>query len=139
MHITGNCGRAPMPLACSLAVAILWTLGVTCPASQPEPDRPAWDIVKGDMVTRWAKDVSPTNALPDYPRPMMQRNQWKNLNGLWQFALRSAEQTRRPESFDSHILVPFCVESALSGIKKTVHETDRLWYRRTFEVPQAWQ
>jgi hypothetical protein len=89
-------------------------------------------------MTRWAKDVSATNALPEYPRPMMVRDQWKNLNGLWEFAMRPVDEKRRPEKFDDQILVPFCVESALSGVKKKVVETDRLWYRRTFDVPDAW-
>ncbi|MCP4455882.1 MAG: glycoside hydrolase family 2 [Planctomycetes bacterium] len=96
-------------------------------------------MVPGDMVTRWAEAVSPTNVLPEYPRPMMRRDRWKNLNGLWEFAMRPVDQTQQPESFEDDILVPFCVESALSGLKRTVRNTDRLWYRRTFEVPAAWQ
>jgi beta-galactosidase/beta-glucuronidase len=100
---------------------------------------PSWELVEGDMVTRWAKEVTPDNVLPDYPRPAMRRPRWINLNGLWEFAIRPKNETSRPESFHDHILVPFCAESALSGIKRTVRETDRLWYRRTFEVPVQWQ
>jgi beta-galactosidase/beta-glucuronidase len=119
--------------AVSIATFIL---AVMCgPAEAREP---SWEPVKGDMVTRWAKEVSPANALPEYPRPMMRRERWKNLNGLWQFTMRPADQEQRPEKFDDHILVPFAVESALSGIKKTVRDTDRLWYRRTFDVPSEW-
>jgi hypothetical protein len=100
---------------------------------------PSWELVEGDMVTRWAKEVTPDNVLPDYPRPAMRRPRWINLNGLWEFAIRPKNETSRPESFHDHILVPFCAESALSGIKRTVRETDRLWYRRTLEVPVQWQ
>jgi len=89
-------------------------------------------------MTRWAKDVSPTRALPEYPRPVMKRERWENLNGLWEYAIRRREETRRPAKFDGHVLVPFCIESALSGVKKKVTERDRIWYRRTFEVPGSW-
>jgi len=101
-------------------------------------EAPSWQPVKGHLMTRWAKDVSPTRALPEYPRPMMKRERWKNLNGLWEFAMRPVDEKQRPEKFDDHILVPFCVESALSGVKTKVVETDRLWYRRTFDVPKQW-
>ena len=99
---------------------------------------PLWQPVKGHIMTCWAKDVSATNVLPEYPRPMMKRENWKNLNGLWEFAMRPKSNASRPEKFDDHILVPFSVESALSGIKKKVVETDRLWYRRNFDVPKEW-
>ncbi|MBL7154324.1 MAG: glycoside hydrolase family 2 [Phycisphaerae bacterium] len=95
-------------------------------------------MVKGDMVTRWAKEVSPANVLGEYPRPVMRRQRWKNLNGLWEFTIRPKSQAARPDKFDDHILVPFCVESGLSGVKKTVVETDMLWYRHTFDVPGEW-
>ena len=97
-----------------------------------------WRPVEGHLMTRWAKDVSPTKALPEYPRPMMKREQWKNLNGLWEYAIRQKNETLRPDKFDGQVLVPFCIESALSGVKKKVVETDMLWYRRTFDVPTEW-
>jgi hypothetical protein len=99
---------------------------------------PPWRPVEGHLMTRWAKDVSPTKALPEYPRPMMVRQQWVSLNGLWQFALRPAGDEQRPGRFDGRVLVPFCVESALSGVKKKVTEEDRIWYRRTFDLPRDW-
>ena len=98
----------------------------------------SWKPVEGNIMTRWAKEVSANNALPEYPRPMMKRERWKNLNGIWEFAMRPKSREGRPEKFDDHILVPFCVESALSGVKKKVVETDMLWYRRTFDVPRQW-
>src|SRR5439155_3422060 len=70
-----------------------------------------WKAAKSPLVTRWAKDVSATNALREYPRPQMVRKDWVNLNGVWEFAI-SDEGKASPQK----ILVPFCVESGLSGI-----------------------
>ena len=88
-------------------------------------------------MTRWAKDVSPENARPEYPRPQMVRPDWLNLNGLWQLELGKADDALPTgKDLSRQILVPFPVESALSGVMKW---TDRLWYRRTFQVPEKWQ
>ena len=96
-----------------------------------------WQAKTGPLMTRWAQDVSPSNAHPDYPRPQMVRAEWQNLNGLWDYAVRPKEGAR-PCEFDGQILVPFPLESALSGVMQRIDETQRLWYRRTFEVPSAW-
>jgi len=125
-------------LACCIAAFVTFGPGLMCCAAEADAEKPSWEMVKGDMVTRWAKEVSPTNALGEYPRPVMRRERWKNLNGLWEFTMRPKSEATRPDKFDDHILVPFCVESALSGVKKKVVETDMLWYRRTFEVPAEW-
>ena len=108
-------------------------------AHEAAADELAWAPVEGQMMTRWAKDVTPETALPEYPRPMMVRDRWVNLNGLWEFTIVSADELERPAQFDKRILVPFAAESALSGIKQSIVETDRLWYRRTFEVPDEWK
>lgn len=71
--------------------------------------------------------------LPEYPRPQMTRPNWVNLNGLWEYAIRPKEESR-PEIFDGKILVPFCVESELSGVQKPLLPSQRLWYRQTFFV-----
>ena len=71
------------------------------------------------MLTQWAKEVSPENALPEYPRPQMVRPLWQNLNGLWDYDIQ-ARGAAEPSSYDGKILVPFAVESALSGVKKPV-------------------
>jgi beta-galactosidase/beta-glucuronidase len=126
-------------LVCCIAAFVAFSPGLMCwAAGAGQADKPSWEMVKGDMVTRWARDVSTGNALPEYPRPVMRRTQWKNLNGLWEFAIRPDDERQCPEHFDDHILVPFSVASALSGVKKTAIETDRLWYRRTFDVPGEW-
>jgi len=96
----------------------------------------SWQPAQGSLKTRWAKDVSPANAHPEYPRPQMVREEWLNLNGLWDLAITSKDATRA--TFDTQILVPFPVESALSGVMRKVSENDRIWYRRTFDVPAKW-
>jgi beta-galactosidase/beta-glucuronidase len=101
------------------------------------PCRAAWQPAVGPLKTRWAKDVSPANAHPEYPRPQMVRKDWLNLNGLWDLAIIGKDA--KPSGFPSQILVPFPVESALSGVMKPVSENDRLWYRRAFEVPKSWR
>jgi beta-galactosidase/beta-glucuronidase len=95
-----------------------------------------WKPANGPLMTRWAKDVSPTNALPEYPRPQMVRAKWENLNGLWQFAAaKDGEQPPVGKELAEQILVPYPVESALSGLMR--HE-ERMWYRRRFDIPAHW-
>src|SRR5689334_22095983 len=96
-----------------------------------------WRPAQGPLKTRWAADVSPKNAYPEYPRPQMVRSAWLNLNGLWDLAI-TKKDADKPETFSNQILVPFPVESALSGVMKHVSENDRLWYRRTFILPRRW-
>lgn len=96
-----------------------------------------WKPADGRLMTQWAEEVGPENALPEYPRPQLVRDDWANLNGLWDYAIRPRDEGQ-PESFDGQILVPFCVESALSGVMKGVEPDQVLWYRRTFNVPEGW-
>ncbi len=91
-----------------------------------------WKPVEGQLMTRWAKDVSPGNVWPEYPRPQMTRDQWQNLNGLWDYAITPSTADSRPAAWEGQILVPFAIESALSGVKKAVQPDQTLWYRRTF-------
>jgi hypothetical protein len=95
----------------------------------------AWEPAKGPLATRWTRDVTPERAWPEYPRPQMVRPQWTNLNGLWNYAIRP-EAEAQPSTWDGEILVPFAVESALSGVMKPVKPQERLWYRRTFTPPK---
>lgn len=93
-----------------------------------------WKPVEGQIMTRFAKQVSPENALPEYPRPQMVRTQWQNLNGLWECSVTAKDATM-PKKFDNKILVPYPIESALSGIKKPLKPVERLWYKRNFTKP----
>ncbi|MFF0792229.1 PA14 domain-containing protein [Streptomyces spiralis] len=89
-----------------------------------------------ELRTKWADRVGPDNALPEYPRPQLTRPDWQNLNGRWQFAAAGAgEQPPVGKNLSERILVPYPVESQLSGLER--HE-DRMWYRRTFTVPAGW-
>ena len=83
--------------------------------------------------TKWAKEVSPTKALKEYPRPQMVRENWTNLNGLWSYGI-TAKDADRPAGFSGKILVPYPIESALSGVKKMLKPTENLWYKRNFNV-----
>ena len=90
------------------------------------------------IMTKWAKDVNIEKPHPEYPRPQMTRNEWMNLNGVWEFQ-RSANLNEKPpfgKKLTENILVPFPVESALSGI---MEQLDKFWYRRTFEIPSKWK
>ncbi|MBF8193392.1 glycoside hydrolase family 2 [Nonomuraea sp. K274] len=89
------------------------------------------------LRTKWADDVNPANPLPEYPRPQLARDRWRSLNGTWQFApAKAGEAAPIGRDLRERIVVPFPVESQLSGIGR--HE-ERMWYRRTFEVPRTWR
>lgn len=90
-----------------------------------------WQPAQGPLMTRWGRQVTPDNVHPEYPRPQMVRSQWVNLNGLWDYAVRPASEGR-PAAWDGKMLVPFPIESALSGVMRRVEPTERLWQRRTF-------
>src|SRR6266568_4523005 len=89
----------------------------------------AWHPQKAPLMTRWAAEVGPTNALPDYPRPQLVRADWLNLNGLWDYAITPDSVDKLPP-FTGKILVPFPVESALSGVMTHFNEHGKLWYHR---------
>ncbi len=96
--------------------------------------QPAGDKIK----TRWASQIDVNNLLPEYPRPIMERAEWQNLNGLWNYAiLPIGKQT--PSTFDGKILVPFAIESSLSGVQKKVGRENELWYQREFTIPSKWK
>lgn len=93
-----------------------------------------WQRAKAPIESRWAAEVKPEQAWPEYPRPQMVRPEWTNLNGLWECVITPGE-AERPQEFDRRILVPFPLESALSGVRGRLLPEQRLWYRRQFETP----
>ncbi|WP_435017424.1 sugar-binding domain-containing protein [Tundrisphaera sp. TA3] len=110
----------------SLAVALL-----AAPALSAD-----WKPADGPLMTRWAKDVRADKVLPEYPRPQLVRDLWMNLNGVWELQIgKEGEAAPFGKALPESILVPFPVESALSGVMK---RADRLWYRRTFATPDTW-
>ncbi len=116
-----------------LLLAITALLAVFCASVRAE-----WKPAEGPLATKWANLVSPDNALPEYPRPQMVRDQWRSLNGLWDYAIVEKDADT-VDQFDSEILVPYPCESALSGVMKTVGPDKRLWYRRNVHIPGRWR
>ncbi len=106
-------------------------------ASQPgATQQNNWSIAGNKIKTPWAEKVNPANPLPEYPRPQMVREGWMNLNGLWDYTLQpKGGQTAIPTAADGKILVPFAIESALSGVGKTVSKDSVLWYKREVNLP----
>lgn len=98
----------------------------------------AWEPVGDKIKTRWAKEVTPDNVWKEYPRPQLRRADWQNLNGLWQYTIIGKNE-KAPKTYSGEILVPFCVESSLSGVGKTVRPEDKIWYKTTFEIPTDWK
>ena len=96
----------------------------------------AFTMKESRLMTRWASQVDVNQPLPEYPRPQMVRQDWLNLNGLWQYQAGTAnDAVPAGQTLSSQILVPFPVESAISGV---MEHHDRLWYRRQFEIPSEW-
>ncbi|MDD7884750.1 glycoside hydrolase family 2 protein [Flavivirga sp. 57AJ16] len=96
--------------------------------------KPAGDKIK----TKWAETIDPDNVLNEYPRPIMKREDWKNLNGLWKYSISEYGQAK-PNNFDGDILVPFAVESSLSGVMKNVGASKEIWYETNFTVSKKWK
>ena len=114
-----------------LFTAAAVVLAVSC------AEEPQWSPAGDRIMTTWGETLDPAEVLAEYPRPQMVRDEWVNLNGLWEYAI-VPKDSPCPEIADGHILVPFAAESALSGVGRTVTENDALWYKREFKVPRSW-
>lgn len=112
-----------------LFVSLAWAAMATCYAE--------WKPIGNKIMTPWAEKVNPQAPLPEYPRPQMVRSAWQNLNGLWNYAITPSSATEF--NAEGQILVPFAVESALSGVGRMVGMDNALWYERTFTVPKNWK
>ena len=111
------------------ALAFLLTSIFACKATFGQ----AWTQQPSQIQTRWASLVDPTNALPEYPRPQLVRGGWQTLNGLWDYAI-TQDASEPPQKYDGAILVPYPIESALSGVKRPLLPQQSLWYRRSFQL-----
>ncbi|GKI23417.1 beta-galactosidase [Odoribacter laneus] len=89
-------------------------------------------------MTRWGKELRPDRVWQEYPRPIMEREVWKNLNGLWEYAVVPMGSPE-PETYEGQILVPFALESALSGVGRVLEANEELWYKREFQIDPAWK
>ncbi len=97
-----------------------------------------WKPAATPLMTKWGKQITPDKTpWAEYPRPQMVRKDWANLNGLWDYAIADKGDAK-PEKWDGKILVPFCIESALSGVGKHPTEMQELWYRRDIDA-SAWK
>ena len=113
-------------------IALAASFAISCNTA----DKTGWAPVGDRIMTQWGENLDPSEVLPEYPRPQMVRDQWMNLNGLWEYAITPAEA--EPDKMDGNILVPFAVESALSGVGRAVGENEALWYEREFTIPEEW-
>ena len=113
-------------------IALAASFAISCNTA----DKTGWAPVGDRIMTQWGENLDPSEVLPEYPRPQMLRGEWMNLNGLWEYAITPAEA--EPDKMDGNILVPFAVESALSGVGRAVGENEALWYEREFTIPEEW-
>lgn len=114
------------------------TLLVCCALALTVCAQAQWKPAGDKIKTKWAEQINPKNVLPEYPRPQLERTDWVNLNGEWEYAIKPKGEVE-PQAFDGNILVPFAVESSLSGVQKEVGDANELWYKRTFSVPANWK
>lgn len=113
---------------------LILTIISCCSMARMACAQSAWKAQPIPITTRWTAAVSPENAWPEYPRPQMVRPNWQNLNGLWNYAI-TAKDAAPPAAYKGKILVPYPLESALSGVKKSLTPEQKLWYSRTLKKP----
>jgi beta-galactosidase len=101
------------------------------------PPKPQTEPIKSKLITKWGEQVTPQNAWTEYPRPQLVRNNWRNLNGTWDYAITPIKQTTKPATWNGKILVPFCLESRLSGVQRLLNPDEALWYRRSFDAKRT--
>ena len=97
-----------------------------------------WNPEGNKIITKWAESINPEYVHQEYPRPRLVRNEWKNLNGLWDYEITKLG-VNKPNFYKNKILVPFPIESSLSGVQKNVGKDNELWYHSTFIIPKLWK
>lgn len=89
---------------------------------------------ESQLITEWGAEVTAENAWTEYPRPMLVRAEWRNLNGHWDYAITAVEEQEPPREWDGQILVPFALEAKLGGVQRLLDASESLWYHRTFDA-----
>lgn len=97
-----------------------------------------WSPAGDNIRTGWADSIDPSNVHPEYPRPQLIRGDWQNLNGLWDYCVTSADTDAMADA-EGRILVPFCIESSLSGVGRSITDKEAIWYQRSFNIPCSWR
>lgn len=110
-----------------ISLTLLLILGLQLIYSQQ------WSPAGNRIMTKWGESLDPESVWQDYPRPQLERDNWQNLNGLWEYSVLPRNRPA-PEKYQGRILVPFCIESALSGVGMELTPDDRLWYRTNFNL-----
>ncbi|MFC3199067.1 glycoside hydrolase family 2 protein [Parapedobacter deserti] len=120
---------------------VLLLLGLACmqtgQLTAQQQAKADWQPVGDKIRSSWVENMDPAKPLPEYPRPHLVRDGWQNLNGLWEYAIVPGKLGTAPSDYEGQILVPYAVESALSGVGRTVGKDSSLWYRRTVAVDKA--
>ena len=118
----------------SIAIACLVVAGLSSSYAQN------WTPAGDKILTKWGEELDPQNPHPEYPRPQLERKgNWQNLNGLWKYTIVDKSALDQPTEWQGDILVPFAVESALSGVGKEVGKDKALWYNRSISVPKKFR
>ncbi|GAB5404129.1 MAG: hypothetical protein Aurels2KO_23600 [Aureliella sp.] len=102
----------------------------------PQPPRDTKPF-QSELITRWGSEVNAKNAWTEYPRPQLQRDEWTNLNGRWDYQITPKSEQNIPANWQGKILVPFSLESKLGGVQRLLDATEALWYRRTFQAKRS--
>ena len=108
------------------------------PSDEPTDEPWDWQPVGDKIKTKWGLNLDPEKVWEEYPRPQLERKDWMNLNGVWKYSIRNPDELD-PEEHDGHILVPFPIESSLSGVMKDLSPTQVLYYEKTVTIPEEWQ
>jgi hypothetical protein len=112
-----------------------------------------YEIAPSPMLTPFAQTVDTDAPFPEYPRPQMEREEWMNLNGLWDYIVKSIDfepvqglttasswtTWEVPSEWTGKILVPFAIDAPLSGVGRILRHNEVLWYQRTFKIPSNWK
>ena len=129
-------------IVCSiLAILLLATflvLYLTKEKEKTKEEKWDWKPVGDKIKTKWGKNLDYKKVWQEYPRPQLQRDDWINLNGPWKYAIRDANDIMDDE-FDGLILVPFPLESSLSGVMKNLSATEVIYYEKTITIPDNWK